>query len=268
MRSLPPNSVFHNRGDLKRRSILAIAAVSLLAGCAKFPSNPAANSNVTKVIIRVQVAGTINPNYVYDVAIRSSADPNPTTDQAKVPSPTLDSSSPNGRMAGSPTHFVEFNALTSQIEPFSLYRFATAAEIPNPTDPSNLINLAHWTQVTDQRIVTFEPVTPGSSNTLAFTLYINQIPDTLNSNANPQALQLNFLTMNRLSNQGAGNRVIDSLGDNRSPGGPNQFIKIDLRSNLTYGNAGGLPGSDLEPTGDCADPDLDIVGWTVEVQRP
>jgi hypothetical protein len=240
----------------------------LLAGCAKFPDTPDSNANVTKVIFRMRVAGTINPNYIYDVAIRSSADPNPTTEQARIPSPIINEANPNGRMAGSPTHFVEFSAFTSQIEPFVLYRFTTKAEIPNNDDPDNPINLASFARQPNTRIVNFKPVNPGTDTTLEFTLFINQIPDTVNGNNPPQALQVNFLTMNRLAGTGAGNRIIDSLGDNRSAGGPNQYIKIDLRSNLTYGNAGGLPGSDLEPEDDCPDPDLDIVGWTIEVQRP
>ena len=251
-----------------RTKFVALFAFAALAGCAKFPENGAVANNVTKVIIRVQVAGTINPNYIYDVAIRSSADPNPTTDLNRIPTPLIGENNPNGRMAGSPTHFVEFQALTAQIEPFILYRFTTRAEKPNDADPDNPINLSSYARQPNTRIINFTPVNPGVDNTLEFTLFINQIPDTVNGNLPPQALQLNFLTMNRLAGTGAGSRIIDSLGDNRSPGGPNQYIKIDLRSDLTYGNAGGLPGEGLEPTGDCPDPDLDIVGWTVQVQRP
>lgn len=72
--------------------------------------------------------------------------------------------------------------------------------------------------------------------------------------------------MTRLANQGSGKRVIDSLGDNRSVGGMNQFLTVDLRRNGTYTNDSGL-----EQKGDTfggTEPDVDIADFKVTVTLP
>jgi hypothetical protein len=214
------------------------------------------------------VAGTINPNYIYDIALRASSSSNP--DVQNAPLPTLSSNNPNGRMAGSPTHFVEFYAPASDptIEPFVLYRFSLQSEVPNPSDPNNAINLASWARSGRGRIVNFTPVTTGSSNTLQFSIFTNMLADTDAAANALESLQVNLLTMNRISSQGGGNRTIDSLGDNNSSSGINTFLKVDLRASGSYNNLIPGPGYQIEPTGDCPDPDLDVTDFSIDVAKP
>jgi len=263
MRSLPSNFVFHGRSHLKVGCRLLALVACVVAGCAKFPAN-GDNSSFVKVTFRMRVAGTINQNYFYDVAIRTSTDPNPESDPNRVPQPVIGQNNPNGRVAGSPTHFIEYAPSVPAVDTFTLYRFSTQAEVPNPSDPTNPINLGSFPPTTRGRIINFNPVVPGTSTELQFDVFVNLLADTDTDAKAIQALQVQMLTMNRLSNQGAGTRVYDYLGFSNQP----EFIKIDLRSNNSYGNTGGLPGSGLEPDGDCPDPDLDIVDWGVTVVRP
>lgn len=252
-------------GLMSRKAVFQMAgfALAAAAGCAKFPAN-GSGTGFTKVIFRLKVAGTINENYIYDFAIRASTDANPDTDPERIPQPVLNGSSPNGRMAGSPTHFVEYAPSNASLDPFTLYRFSTQAEVPNPSDPDNPINLGHYVPSTRGRIVNYDPITPGTTTNLQFELFVNLLADTDEQAIALQALQVQLLTMNRPATLGSGTRVIDYLGSSGAP----EFIKVDLRSNGTYGNSSGFPGSGIEPTGDCPDPDLDIIDWTIEVQRP
>jgi len=239
-------------------------AICAIAGCAKFPANGDSTSFV-KVTFRMRVAGVINSNYFYDIAIRTSTDPNPASDAAKVPQPVIGQNNPNGRVAGSPTHFIEY-APTNPVgpDPYTLYRFSTQQEVPNPSDPDNPINLGSFAPTTRGRIVSYPPINPGTSTEIQFDVFLNLLGDTDDAARQIQALQVQFLTMNRLSNQGAGNRVFDYLGLPNQP----EFIKVDLRSNNQYGNTSGLPGSGIESEGDCVEPDLDIVDWGITVVRP
>lgn len=212
----------------------------------------------------MKVAGTINDQYFYDFAIRTSTDPNPESDATKVPQPVIGQNNPNGRVAGSPTHFIEYAPSVPSSDTFTVYRFSTQAEVPNPSDPDNPINLGSFPPTTRGRIFDFVSPVPGTSSELQFSIFMNLLADTDADAKAIQALQIQMLTMSRLSNQGGGTRVYDYLGSLNQP----EFVKIDLRSNNSYGNSGGLPGSGLEPDGDCPVPDLDIVDWGVTVVRP
>lgn len=242
--------------------LVAVAAATL-TGCAKFP--PAgANTNFTKVTFSMTVARQINSDYLYYVAIRAS--PLVTQDTQGAPQPVFDpSKNPNGFVAGSPTHFVVFVPQNENIEPFVLNRFSLQTEVPNPSDPTNPINLASYARSTRGVITEFAPVTagtnasPGTSTTLSFSVFVNMLADTDAEAQALQSLQVQMLTMNTTS--ASGSRVIDFLG---TPSQPN-FLNIDLRASGMYGNSGGLPGAGIEPTGDCSDPDLDITDWTITV---
>jgi hypothetical protein len=209
----------------------------------------------TAMTISFTVAGKINTSgpYVYDVAISASTDANPLPQSAPVP--VINSNNPNGRMAGCPTHFIEFNSANPDSQyPFTLYRFA-----PNPG------NLTLFAPTTRGQISQFEPFKKGDS-TLTFTVFTNLLADSDSAARKLKSLQVNILTMTRLANLGSGQRVIDSLGDSRSVSGLNQFLTIDLRRNGTYTNANGL-----EPKGDTfggSDPDVDIVDYKITVVLP
>ncbi len=265
MRILSQNFVLHGRRGLKAAGLCSLAW--MCGSCAKFPSNRGAG-NFTAITFTFSVAGQINTNaqYIYDVALTASPQANPLTQFA--PLPVLNSSNPNGRVAGSPTHFIEFNsALPNSANPFTLNRFALASEVPNPSDPTNPINLGVWSPTNRGQIFSFStPQTGGDPNTLSFTVYTNMLADTDAAARQLQSLQVNILSMTRIANQGSGSRVIDSLGDSRSVNGLNQFLVVDLRSSRVYNNLAGF-----EPTGDTfggTDPDVDIVNYTITVTPP
>jgi hypothetical protein len=207
----------------------------------------------TAVTFSFTVTGEINTTapYTYDVAITASTDPNPLPRLA--PLPIINGNNPNGRMAGSPTHFVEFNSAqpTSQY-PFTLNRFQPGS-------------LAMFAQSERGEISQFEKFSKGDK-TLTFTLYTKMLADTDQAARKLQSLQVNILTMTRLANLGSGPRIIDSLGDGRTPNGLNQFLTIDLRRNGTYRN-----DNKLEPTEDTLggnEPDVDIVDYKITVTLP
>jgi len=266
VRILSQNLVLLGRRGLKGVGLLGVAAVC--GSCAKFPAN--ANAGFTAITVSFSVAGQINPNYIYDVAIASygNASPNPTNPNATLaPVPVINSSNPNGRMAGSPTEFVEFPspAGAQSANPFALYQFATSVQVPNPNDPTNPINLGVYTPSSVAQISNFTtPWTGGDPSTLTFTIYTNMIPSSLGqSGKDLVTLQLNILTMTRVANQGGGARVIDGLGDSRTVSGLNNFLQINLLQTSPYTNAAGF-----EPTGDTfggTDPDVDIVNYTISI---
>jgi hypothetical protein len=265
MRILSQNLVLLGRRGLRGAGLLGVAAAC--GSCAKFPSNSA--GNFTAITFTFQVAGTINTTapYIYDVAIAASPLSPPNTTYA--PLPVINSSNPNGRVSGSPTHFVEFNSLNPNSPlPFTLYRFALSTEIPNPNDPTNPINLAHWAPSTRGQIFNFStPQTGGDPSTLSFTVYTNELADTDAEAQQLQSLQVNILTMTRLANVGSSQRIIDALGNSSTVSGLNQFLVVDLRYNSTYSNV----QMQLEPTGDTfngTEPDVDISNFTITVQRP
>jgi len=254
------------------KKLLALGLAVGCASCAKFPDN-ATGSQFTRIIFRLEVAGKINTSidddpstfYLYDFAIRASTDPNPQDQTA--PRPVLGANEPNGRMAGSPTHFVEFNGQFATVaNPFVLYRFAKTSEVENPTDPTNDIELSSFAESTRRRIVNFDRVENGT-RVLQFELFTDQLADTDEAAQALQSLQVNFLSMTRPANIGSGTRVIDAFGDTRSPQ-INDYFLIDLRANRVYS---GTLSPGFEPENDTIPgtlPDVDIVNWSIEVQRP
>jgi hypothetical protein len=248
----------------------------LLVGCAKFPTG-IDQPEFTRVTIRMRVAGNINTTfdetpasaYIYNIAIRATEDSNPPDNLAPVP--VVNPNSPNGRMAGSPTHFVEFDSQNpNSAEPFVLYRFATRQEVPDPNDPDNPINLTFFTRSTRGRIVNYQNLSDNPSE-LRFDIFVNMLADTDEEARRLQTLQINFLTMNRLATGVGGTRVIDSIGDNRIPSEFNRYILVDLRRDGVIDNRTG-PSAGIEPSNDTwpgglLDPDLDIIDWSIEVQR-
>lgn len=264
------HSLLHRRRYLKP-GLLGVVAV-VCAGCARFPAN--GTSGFTAITFTFRVAGKINTTadsdpstyYIYDVAINASSDPNPIPTYA--PTPVVNASSPNGRVGGSPTHFIEFNSLNpTSSPPFTLYRFAKSSEVPNPNDPTNPINLAVYSQSNRRPIINYTtPQNGGDPATLSFTIYTDQLADTDAEAKLLQTLQVNILTMTRPANQGSGSRVIDGLGNSSSLATLNNYLQINLLQTGTYTNSGGF-----EPTGDTyggTDPDVDIIDYTVTVTHP
>lgn len=261
---LPQNLVLYGRLGL------ILAVLGSTAGCARFPDSGAVG-NFTRIRFKIRVNGTINDStdsspltqYVYIIAIRVlQTDDIPNTG---APIPVANETSPNGFVAGSPTHFVQYDSLRPS-QPFILYKFNPG---PAAGDPTNPVNLGSWfdTSSTRGRIINF--VRPsdagGSPKEFQFDLFANQLVNVNADAGTIRRLQVNILTMNRLSTSG-GSRVWDAVGNSLSPSEINSVLTVDLRSNSTVNNTTGI-----EPTGDTVganDPDADISDFTIEVQRP
>lgn len=239
------------------------------SGCAKFPED-GTQAQFTRIRFTVRMRGEVNTadddspltNGLYYVAIRATKDINPLPQTAPVP--VYVSGTPNGFVAGSPTHFVRFLAENPLVSyPYTLFRFSPG---PGPGDPDNDVNLATFFDQTPNTgpLINFTRPRDGDGRTLQFDIFTDQLAGNATDAQLLTKLQVNFLTMNKLSTAGTTGRVGDSLGDNRTPSG-NAFVNVDLRSSNTVRNDG------LEPTEDTFggdDSSLDIQDFTIEVIRP
>ena len=223
--------------------VIALGTLSLaLTSCAKFPNSQTIDS--TRVIFTMDVRGQIRNDYLYYVAIRTSNDTNPTGDG---PIPVVSFPNNNGFVAGNVNYFVRWTPDTQQ---YTLYRFTNS---DNSFFAPSGIPINSLT------------VTPGSKR-LQFELSLEQLVTTPGTSVNLNSIQVNFLTMNRLSDVSAGSsRIIDALGDTRIVTQLNQPVRILLATAGLYDNS---RFGFLEPLdADTPDPDLDIMDWSIEVRR-
>lgn len=225
-----------------RLPVLLLAALFSLIGCAKFPLNP--DPDATRVVFRMTMRGEVNPNYVYVFPIRTSVDPNPIGDG---PIPTLQFPTANGFVQGNVDYFVLWTPDTQQ---YTLYKFTDASlTFYNPVGvPINTLEVTQGTK------------------TLGFELSLEQLVTTPGTSNLLQAIQVNFLTMNKKLDQGNGSsRLLDCLGDQNTQTDFNEPVKIPLATTGLYDN---IRFNFLEPLSpDCQDPDLDIADWSIEVLR-
>ncbi|MBN9501704.1 MAG: hypothetical protein BGO01_15465 [Armatimonadetes bacterium 55-13] len=240
------------------KSLWALALSGLMvAGCAKTPANGVGAN--TRIHITMTVAGQIKPNYVYIVAIRW-AKSNPPFDQERGPIPVIASPWGNGFVAGRANVFMRWDSF--QAQPYQMFRFTNP--IPDDQVPQDEPYLTNWVQEADP--INYVDVTDGGS-TLDFELDLSQIAPS-GEVASMKALQINFLTMDRVPTGGdSGGKYYDGLGDTRTPSGINKFLTIPLDRNYTYTRTDN-PEFIEEPTGDVSDPDLDIKDWSVKVTLP
>lgn len=223
---------------------ITLGALILFSGCARYPAGGSIGSS-KQLIFTLKTAGPINPNYVYIVALTPLTDPNPTT---QGPIPVITAPWGNGFVAGGVTHFVRWDPTTSPR--YLLYKF---------TD-TGLLNF-----VTVGAPFLYDDLLSGG-NQLRFSLTLSQLLPTGASEGDYATLQVNFLTMDRIP-QGSfgGSKVWDALGDSSTVSGANQFINVNLRVAGVYNN---IRYGGLEPTGDTADPALDLQDFSVEVRNP
>ncbi len=146
---------------------LEICGVAASCNTTWLYQKPTRTTGWTAVTFTFKVAGKINTTvpYIYDVGITASSDANPMPSRA--PLPVVGANNPNGRMAGCPTHFVEFNSTDPNSSyPFTLMEFA-------PTR-SGVPNLAVFAPTTRGQISIFKtPQTGGDPDTLSFTVQVN-----------------------------------------------------------------------------------------------
>ncbi len=222
----------------------------LLAGCAKFPATP--DAQATRIVFTLEVDGKIRTGredgsfglpYVYMVAINTSTQDNPTT---TGPVPVIAPPWGNGFVAGDATYFVWWDP--TQATEFTLYQFKDQL-------------LTQWIPVGAP--IAFTQTVQGTKQ-LRFELSINQLAATPADAANLKSLQINFLTMDRIPQSGT-DKFWDALGDGTIATSINSPVTIPLRTSGIYDNQ---RANNLEPRGDQAIPDLDIVDWSVEVRLP
>lgn len=228
------------------RRVFVGALLALLAvGCAKFPDE-GSSGDTTRLLFTARVDGELRTGlgggglpYVYLIALRLSTVDNP-TDQGPIPVVVPGG---NGFVAGNATHFILFDPLASPS--YQIWRF---------TDTS----LNEYFQTGSP--INWQPVSPGD-DTLSFEIDLSQLVPA-DQVPSIRSIQANFLTMNNRNTSGGG-RVWDALGDSRNPGEVNSFLTFQLNSSRTFTNAN---TGNLEPQGDTADPDLDLVDWSIEVR--
>ncbi|MCX7924409.1 MAG: hypothetical protein N2554_01210 [Fimbriimonadales bacterium] len=212
-----------------------------LSACARFPDTPD-TGGVRRIVVEVQVAGRIRPDYHYFVLFNLSNDP---TGQAG-PVPVVAPPWGNGFAAGAFTHFMRFDNL-QPVGGYALYRV-----VPNT-------NLSVFEYLGAPRFS--EPVGAQSSR-LRFEIDLTQFLPAPREAAQMQFIQLNIVATDRipLDPNDLTPKVVDALGD--SALGVSQYLNIRIDQNRILRNA----DTNLEPRGDAPDPDLDIVDWRMEVR--
>lgn len=224
------------------RAVAVVVLAGAASGCAKYPESGRGPAS-TRLLVTMTLAAPPNPNFVYIVAFNPSTDTNPT---GNGPLPVIAPPWGNGFVAGNVRYFVRWDS--AQSPRYLVYRFQT---------PDLLQFVATGVPIN------FVEPDPGSRQ-IRFEIELSQIASTLAEAESFRSVQVNFLTMDRVPQGGSGTKVWDALGDGRLPSGINQFVTIPLTISGTYNNDRFL---DLEPTGDVADPSLDIVDWQIEVRR-
>ncbi|MDM7461843.1 MAG: hypothetical protein P3X24_009400 [bacterium] len=225
------------------RAVRAWSGLLLLgcSACARFPDTPTAGG-VRRIVVEVQVAGRIRPDYHYFVLFNLSND---STGQAG-PVPVVAPPWGNGFAAGAFTHFMRFDNL-QPAGGYALYRVQ-----PNT-------NLSVFQYLGAPRFS--EPVGAESSR-LRFEFDLTQLIPDPNDAAQMQFIQFNIIATDRIpiDPNDLAPKVVDALGDPAL--GVSQYLNLRIDQNRIVRNA----ETNLEPRGDAPDPDLDIVDWRVEVR--
>jgi hypothetical protein len=217
--------------------IVVFAATLAACGCARAPQG--GPGSVRRLVVEMQVAGIINPNYFYYVAIDNDGDANDGP-QAIVGPPWG-----NGWGTGSITHYVQFDNSLPQ-GGYGLFRIPDASLLGKIYlgPPVNFI-------------------TPGpSGNTLRFTIDLDDLAIAPQTTGNDiQSLEINFIATDVIPTDPAfvGPRQWDALGDHSS----NTFLRL----NITPGTIVSNDTEGIETANDVPNPDLDITNWSIEVQQ-
>ncbi|HOP79159.1 MAG TPA: hypothetical protein PLZ21_01200 [Armatimonadota bacterium] len=222
-----------------KRFILLLAGLIIAvfaAGCARSPED-ATPTTGTRLIFTMTVAGQINPNYHYYVAIDTSGTTTP------GPLPVVGPPWGNGWGTGNLTHYVVHDS--SQPQGYLLYRISGPDLLfSNPVGPP----------------ISFIRPSPGS-NYLQFTLDLGQLATDDMPAADIDLINVNFITTDIIpvDPNYPGPKYYDALGDRG-----NDFISFSVRTSQVYSN----DLLQIEEPGDVPVnfSDLDIVDWSVEVQ--
>ncbi len=230
-----------------KRVFVALILI-LVAGCAKFPNVSSGRS--TRLVFSMTVDGQLRPDYVYRVAMNFTTEAPPTT---QGPIPVVRAPWGNGYVDGHATNFVDWNVNRYPPSGYGLYEFR-GGDLNVPVQ----IGIPILSDAVQQ-----------GGKTLRFTIDLTQLGLTDAQILALKYVQVNFLTMDRIpTGNDPGTKFWDALGDSTSVSGIDEFVNVPLYISGTYSNVQGINNQGLEPRGDVQDPDLDIVGWQIEVQRP
>ncbi|MBL8068585.1 MAG: hypothetical protein JNM28_09050 [Armatimonadetes bacterium] len=231
---------------MKQLAVLISLAI-LMAGCAKFPGSGTVG-NTKRLVFKLRVDGQLRTGqgtgqsglpYVYVIALNLSKSDIPTT---TGPIPVVIPGG-NGIVAGEVTHFILWNPLAQP--QYQIFQFSDST-----------LNTYFQTGVP----VVYTPTNEGDRE-LQFEVDLSQLV-AAGTIDDYKSVQINFLTMNNTNTSGGG-RVWDALGDGNIPTQVNSPLTVRLNSSQVYNNQNQIL---TEPQGDAADPDLDIVDWSVEVR--
>ncbi len=226
------------------RLCLTLLLVLSAGGCARFPEAPQV-AGVRRLIVEIQVAGRIRPDYSYFVLFNLSNDP----DGREGPLPVVVPPWGNGFAGGAFTHFVRFD----QIQPgvgYGLYRVV----------PNTNLQVFEYLGVP----LNAEPV-GAESNRLRFEIDIVQFISDVPTAREMRFIQLNLLATDRVPTDpnDLTPKNWDALGDGRL--GTSQYLNLRIDQNRILRNSDVGPAV-REVEGDVRDPDLDIVDWRLEVR--
>jgi hypothetical protein len=214
-----------------------VAIALILAGCASTPNNATPNTGV-RIIVTMSVAGDIDPNYHYFVAIDTSGQSSP------GPLPVVGPPWGNGWGTGNITNYIIFDAAQPQ-GGYGVYQMVPGTNLLGTVYVGPPINIT---------------TPPSGSNRLQFTIDLGQLATPTTPITSISQVNINFITTDiiPLDPNYSGPKYFDALG----PTG-NDFITISLNTSQIYSNS----QTNIESAGDVAIPNLDIVDWSVEVQR-
>lgn len=224
------------------RRWLALGLILILSGCAKLPDGGLGVGS-TRLIFKMTMEREINPNFVYMVALRPSNESNP---PEIGPIPVVAEPWGNGFVSGDVSHFVQWSRFLSP--KYQLFQFREGTDLIE----YRAIGVP----------ISYVDVATGD-NMIQFELNLDQLADVPADALNFQSLQVNFLTMDVIPQGTGGSKNWDALGNGLLTNSP---VTVPLRISGTYNNQSGQ-FFEIEPAGDVADPDLDIVEWSIEVRR-
>ncbi len=215
----------------------AIALGLITAGCANFPDN-ATPTTGTRLIITMTVAGDIDPNYHYFVAFDTSGRVSP------GPLPVVGPPWGNGWGTGSITNYVVYDAAQSQ-GGYGVYRI---------TSGTNLLGNVYIGPPVNFNIP------PLGTNRLQFTIDLGQLATPTVPDPSLGLININFITTDviPIDPNYSGPKFFDGLG----PTG-NNFITISTNTSQVFSNS----QTNIESGGDVPVPNLDIVDWSIEIQK-
>ena len=253
-----------------RAPLALILPALLLGGCAKFPTTDSTNE-FTRLHFDFTMAGAVNPNYVYLIAIRPVFNGDSTAiNDGHGPRP-VQTYGGNGFVEGYPTRYVIYKP--DEPDKYALYRFLSRKEAPPINDPDSPVNLLQAVRIQTKYggILTgtgIDPTTSGDPKTLGFDLTTRELTDNDDDARNLQAIQFNILTMNKVAQSSgeSSGRVFDALGNGIAAIYNPAYRQIN--TGISYRNDATIETeNDVLPEVGPSAP-LDIVGWNLSVRLP